>query len=483
MQTCELIIHDEVNVSVKGLDLTTRKKCVNALKYFVPYARYLPAVKLGRWDGSVSFMTIGGNTYINLLDRILPIIEQAEYEINVIDNRQKHHFEFDQIDENYLSNICWPKGHVNQDQPIILRDYQVEVVNNFLENLQSMSVVSTGSGKTIITAVLSKCVEKYGRTIVIVPSKDLVKQTEADYINVGLDVGVFFGDRKEFGRKHTICTWQSLNRFDKKSKDHITEISVDQFLDGVVCVIQDECHVLKAEEVRKVLTGPFSHVPIRWGLTGTIPEEEYNFMSLLLSIGPVVHDLQASELQSAGVLAKCHVNILQLIDNVSYNNYQEELKYLVTNDARLNQIAAIINGIIETGNTLILVDRIQTGEALNALLPNSVFISGQVKSADRKQEYDEVAVVDDKVIIATYGVASTGINIVRLFNLVLIEPGKSFIRVIQSIGRGLRKAPDKDHVEVWDISSTCKFSSRHLTKRKSFYKKAEYPFSLTKLKY
>ena len=92
----------------------------------------------------------------------------------------------------------------------------------------------------------------------------------------------------------------------------------------------------------------------------------------------------------------------------------------------------------------------------------------------------EVAEVDDKIIVATYGVAAVGINIPRIFNLVLVEPGKSFVRVIQSIGRGIRKAEDKDFVQIWDITSTCKFAKRHLTKRKQFYKEANYPFTIEK---
>ena len=76
--------------------------------------------------------------------------------------------------------------------------------------------------------------------------------------------------------------------------------------------------------------------------------------------------------------------------------------------------------------------------------------------------------------------AAVGINIPRIFNLVLVEPGKSFVRVIQSIGRGIRKAEDKDFVQIWDITSTCKFAKRHLTKRKTFYKEANYPFTVEK---
>jgi superfamily II DNA or RNA helicase len=106
-----------------------------------------------------------------------------------------------------------------------------------------------------------------------------------------------------------------------------------------------------------------------------------------------------------------------------------------------------------------------------------------MKNADRKEEYAEVATSEKKIIVATYGVAAVGINIPRIFNLILIEPGKSFVRVIQSIGRGIRKAEDKDFVQIWDMTSNAKFAKRHLTTRKAFYKEANYPFTVEKLTY
>ena len=106
-----------------------------------------------------------------------------------------------------------------------------------------------------------------------------------------------------------------------------------------------------------------------------------------------------------------------------------------------------------------------------------------MKSKDRKDEYDEVSEANNKIIVATYGVAAVGINIPRIFNLVLLEPGKSFVRVIQSIGRGIRKAKDKDSVRIWDITSSAKFSKRHLTERKKYYKEANYPFVVDKVTY
>jgi superfamily II DNA or RNA helicase len=164
-----------------------------------------------------------------------------------------------------------------------------------------------------------------------------------------------------------------------------------------------------------------------------------------------------------------------------FNSFQDEYSFLVTDDNRLQWIAGKITALSATGNTLVLINRIDTGKKLIDLIPEAVFVSGGMKLDDRKEEYDEIKTSNGKIILATYGVAAVGINSPRIFNLVLLEPGKSFVRVIQSIGRGIRKAEDKDHVEIWDITSTCKYAKRHLTERKKYYKEAKYPFTVTKV--
>jgi superfamily II DNA or RNA helicase len=481
---CILEISDEVNVRIKGLDLDTRRQLVNKYKFDIPGARYLPAVRLGRWDGKVSFFQLSGSTYINLLPEILPWLAEQGYDIELDDTRTyRTKFDLQEVHETSFNHVIWPKGHPKEGQPVELRDYQVEIINRFLENPQCLQEIATGAGKTIITAALSNAVSDYGRSIVIVPNKSLVTQTEKDYVNMGLDVGVFFGDRKEFGRTHTICTWQSLNVLLKNTKNHEAEITIHEFLQDVVCVIVDEVHMAKADALKTLLTGVMGQVPIRWGLTGTIPKEQYEFMSIRCSLGNVIGKLSANELQQQGVLAQCHVNIVQLMDHVEYTNYQSELKYLLESKERIDYISEMIKRIAESGNTLILVDRVAAGQALTERIQDAVFVSGATKAAERQDEYDDVAISDGKVIVATYGVAAVGINIPRIFNLVLIEPGKSFVRVIQSIGRGVRKAEDKDFVQIWDITSTCKFAKRHLTQRKAFYKEAKYPFTVEKVDY
>jgi len=485
MKQCTIQINDEVNIKIEGLDLDARKALVKAFKYDIPYARYLPAVRLGRWDGKVSYFQLGGSTYVNLLPDIIPLLERFDYDIELDDRREySTTFEFAQVTEQSYSNRLWPKNHPAEGQPILLRDYQVEIINNFLTNPQCIQEVATGAGKTIMTAALSDAVSRYGRSIVIVPNKSLVTQTEKDYINMGLDVGVYFGDRKEYGRMHTICTWQSLNNLMKNTKNGVGDCTIQEFIEDVVCVIVDEVHMAKADALKTLLTGVMSRVPIRWGLTGTVPKELFESQALLVSLGPVISRLSASTLQDAGVLANCHVNIVQLVDHVEYADYQAELKYLLEESGRLDTMASLIQRVNETGNTLVLVDRTECGRQLvERLGEHAVFVSGATKAKVRQEEYDEIAVSDGKIIVATYGVAAVGINIPRIFNLVLIEPGKSFVRVIQSIGRGIRKAEDKDHVQIWDITSTCKFARRHLNKRKAFYKEANYPFTAEKLEW
>jgi superfamily II DNA or RNA helicase len=484
MRTCKIIIRDEVNAKIEGLDLPERRHLSKMFEYEIPGARYLPAVRLGRWNGKVSYFQLGGSTYINLLEEIIPFLAERGYDVELEDMREyQTQFTFNTVDERTFSHKTWPAGHPAAGQPIVMRDYQVSIINNFLNNAQCLQEVATGAGKTIITAALSYSCEAMGRTIVIVPNKSLVTQTEADYRNLGLDVGVYFGDRKEIGRTHTICTWQSLNNMLKNTRNGEAEVTIGEFIEGVVCVIVDEVHQAKADALKQLLTGVMSQVPIRWGLTGTIPKEKYASQALFVSLGPCISKLSASELQDQGVLAQCHVNVVQLQDHAEFTNYQSELKHLLEDRKRLDKIGQLCQTLSESGNTLILVDRVAAGQELVSRLPGSVFINGSTKLKERKEEYDEVATSSDKIIVATYGVAAVGINIPRIFNLVLIEPGKSFVRVIQSIGRGIRKAEDKDFVQIWDITSSCRFAKRHLTKRKEFYREANYPFEIEKLEY
>jgi superfamily II DNA or RNA helicase len=142
-----------------------------------------------------------------------------------------------------------------------------------------------------------------------VPNKSLVTQTEADYINLGLDVGVYFGDRKEYGRTHTICTWQSLNNLMKNTKSGVADCTIKSFIEDVVCVMVDEVHMAKADALKTLLTGIMARVPIRWGLTGTVPKEKFEFQALKCQFGPVINQTQCQRIarsRSVGTMSCEH---------------------------------------------------------------------------------------------------------------------------------------------------------------------------------
>lgn len=149
MKKCKLIIKDEVNIKFEGLDLPTRKLLHSKFKYELPYARHLPSVRLGRWDGTVAFVNMGGSTYLNLLPEIFPILENYSWEIELEDQRSKIDLVFESVSETSYQHKRWPAKHPMAGQPIMLRDYQVAAINSFLENPQCLQEISTGAGKCL----------------------------------------------------------------------------------------------------------------------------------------------------------------------------------------------------------------------------------------------------------------------------------------------------------------------------------------------
>ena len=491
MKKTKLVLQDEVNCRFVDLEPSTRRKVVECLSFTPGYARHTPAFKMGRWDGKISYATVGGGTYINLLDKVIPVVEADGYEIELDDRRVPFPVQFTPVDENYLSEFAWPDDHRLAGEPIILAEHQVRAVNTYLTNPQAMMSIATGAGKTILTAALATKVQETipgGRTLTIVPNKSLVGQTEDDFRLCGLDVGVYFGDRKEWGHQHIVATWQSLSVFAKKNKQKRIEIDRG-FLDllkGVVAVVVDEAHSAKAVELKNLLSDPNggANIPLRWGMTGSVPDEEYEFFAILGVLGPVVGEITAKELQDKDVLSSCHIHVKQTDEShLVFEDYHAANKFLVTDQSRMEWLAEFVTELSKTGNVLILHEKIATAEVLNDLIEDLVVVDGSNSLKKRKQKYS--AFSDDTKIIAaaTYGVAAVGINIPALHHVVLIECGLSIVRVLQSIGRGLRRTNIKHHVDIYDICSTNKFSKKHLAERKKRYKKAEYPFSIDHISY
>lgn len=484
-----IITHkDWVKCNIQGLTPDDRSLLIQAFKVFVPQAKFSPKYRMGIWDGYIRYFELTGNTYETLLPEIYSMLDMSKYEV-------EHIYSQDvvpdvdlgsDIDENYMSDIIWYEGHRLAGQPVILEDHQVRVVNAFIHNHRGIISSATSSGKTLITAALFRKIQPFGRSVIVVPSKDLATQSADDYRKWGFDCGIVGCGLREFGHNVTVCTWQTINSLEKRKnkEESLTGEELKQLVDGVVCIIFDEAHTCKGTEVKKVLEQTFRNIPLRYGLTGTVNKDKAEQMCLRTAIGNVLDvKVTAKELQEKSFLSKCNIRCVRIKDDTKFLSYKDEVDYLLTNDTRLTFISKLIATIVKKeNNTLVLIGRIKFGSALEQSLENlgvdAIFLNGSVKSKKRFEEYESIKTHNNRCLICTDKIASTGLNIPRLFNLVFIDFGKSFTKTIQSIGRGLRKASDKDSVTIYDISSTTKYSRKHFNDRIKFYEEAEYPYHI-----
>jgi superfamily II DNA or RNA helicase len=364
------------------------------------------------------------------------------------------------------------------------------MVNEMISHGGGVGVAGTGAGKTMMCAALAQSYEKVGcKTITIVPDKNLVAQTREEFIGFGLDTGEYSGDCKDIKHPHVVSTWQAL----QNNKKIIQEFNL---------VIVDECHGIKGQVLQEILNKYGKSIIYRFGVTGTLPKGAADQLAVLVTVGPKRFEITAAELIRQGWLAKLDIDVEQVEVNLEeeykafqnanpgnqktykkfkdefFPDYSAEKSYLEQNKTRLEWIAdkIIQKSEEKKGNVFCLVNSIKFGKKLQKMIPGSKFVYGQDKIKARREVYDLFKENDNLIVIATIHVASTGLNIKRIFNMMFIDVGKSFIRVIQTIGRGLRKAPDKDSVLVTDICSDLKYGKRHATQRIKIYKEAEYPY-------
>lgn len=490
-----LVIENEVSCQFIGLDKDHLNLFVQAYASFAPNYFFHPLYKLGSWDGKIRFFTWNGQTYNTLIPEIVPALGKLGYRVVVEDKRFASYFNPAPVTEDYFSHITNPETN----EPILLRDYQVRFANTLMTTGNGIGVAATSAGKTFICGAMVEAYRRVGaRSVVIVPSNDLIRQTRKEFAFLEIETGEYSGKVKDTnGHDIIISTWQSL----KNNPTILTDRDV---------VLVDETHGARGNVLQDLLTKHCKNIPHRFGVTGTMPEHPSEALSVRCAIGDVLDTIDAALLIEKGVLATINISVMQMIENLKpqYNEYLEaykdsevplveykvfkdkyfadyaaEKKYLAKTPARLDWIAATIDSRRSSGNVLALVQSIEMGKKLAEITPNSQFVYGNDDDKVREQAYALFAQNDSIVVFATYGIASTGLSIKRIHELFLIDIGKSFIRVIQSIGRGLRKAPDKQHINVWDICSDLTYSKKHLTKRKAMYKTAGYPFKVKKVDY
>jgi superfamily II DNA or RNA helicase len=338
------------------------------------------------------------------------------------------------------------------------------------------------------------------KTLTIVPDQGLITQTKNEYLNCQMDTGEYSGNHKTLDHQHVVSTWQALQHNPK-----VVEL--------FQLVIVDECHGAKGKVLGEILTKHAFNVPYRFGFTGTLPKDESDVMSVHVAIGQVRYEIPASTLIDEGVLAKPNINVLQLEEDLTaeyqqfcdeyaniskpptytqfkdgyFPDFSSEKSYLYRKKDRIAWIAEVImlKADQTKGNVLCLVDNIPYGRQIAALIPGAIFVNGQdmKKAAKRQEVYNMFENHNNLVVIGTVHVVGTGISIDRIFNLITVDMGKSFIRIIQGIGRSLRKADDKDSVDITDICGDLKYSKKHLKIRTNYYTEAGYPFKKRKVTY
>jgi len=498
MKNAVVHILDEVNVKVTGLSSADFKSLVDMFAVYAKGFRFQIKYKLGHWDGKIHFFKMdvsgmGATSYVKLLPEILNFIKSRDYSIKLVDKREKIDLHVPPIKANYFA----ARGFTNDNgDPLFLGEHQVRGINALTSSSGGIFEGGTGAGKTIMTAALCQLYEDHlnFKCIVIVPTSDLINQTYLDMIKHGVDCGRYSGDNKDINHVHIVSTWQAL----QNNKSIISLFQV---------VIVDECHGVTGATLQEILNQYGSKCFVRLGLTGTLPEEEIDRMAVNVTLGDVVEKVEAHELIASGWLAELKLYQYTLIEDVrpeytefcqknpdlaatmtyadfkkqAFPDFNSEKKYLQKKPERLLFLSKIISA--PEGNKLVLVPNVEFGKRLSKLIPGSVFFHGKDSNAVRKHLYDSFSVEDNIVAITTFQLASTGLNIKRIFNLFLVDGGKSYVQIIQSIGRGLRKASDKTKIRVYDIHSDFKYSKSHASTRRKHYKLKQYAFKQKSVDY
>lgn len=364
-----------------------------------------------------------------------------------------------------------------------LREYQEEVIKKALKIGRGTCVLGTGAGKTLTTAALienyfQNCPDKDTfKCMVLVPDLGLVSQTYEEFN----DVGTTFKMTK----------WTGKNKPDLTSNVIICNIGIIQsqfdnndWLKYIDLLIVDECHKIKAtNKVSKIVSKIKTHN--KYGFTGTLPENNLDKWSIIGKLGPVIYEKTSYELRLEDYLANVNVKVLNLAYKVpprylSDNKYREELDFIYESPFRNTFLSKLCRKL--DNNTLVLVNHIKHGLELEEYLKNSkekqvYFIRGEVEVEER-DKIKKIMEKDSNVIcIAMSSIFSTGVNIKNLHNIIFAAGGKSFIRTVQSVGRGLRKHASKNKLIIFDICDKLRYGLRHSEKRKDIYEKEKIKYT------
>lgn len=360
-----------------------------------------------------------------------------------------------------------------------LRDYQQEIVNQCIRAGRGTIVLATAGGKTLTMASLLEFyfqnVNKFFKALVIVPDLGLVNQTHNDFT--------------EYEVSFTHSVWTGSNEYNSNTNIVIANMGILQsekrdisWIKNIDVLIVDETHKLRKDNKINKIIKDISTLH-KFGFTGTLPDEPLDKWNIIGKIGPQLYEKKAYELRKDNYVTSAKVHVLELNystkqteiynKNLPINFYLQENEFIKNSSFR-NKIINSISKKLDN-NTLILIDYIEHGEILFDILSKDCknkkvfFICGDVEVSERKKVQTLMETDKNIIVIAISKIFSTGINIKNLHYIIFANGGKAKIRIIQSIGRGLRLHKDKKQLIIFDIADNLIYGQRHIEERKKIY--------------
>jgi len=479
------------NLSFKFNEVYLRIKCEPSVarelsEFFtfeVPNAKFMPSVRNRLWDGKIRLFSPGtGKIYLGLLPYVRRFLAEQGHKIQY-DSSLIPPQKFDKkITTKFVRSL--EKGKLRA------RNYQIDAIHNILTNDRGLILSPTGSGKSFIIYALVRYYLKIlndKKILLIVPTTNLVEQMYNDFADYGWFPDehchkLYAGSDKNTSREVVISTWQSIYKLDQRY--------FSQF--GAVFV--DECHLAKAKSLTGIMT-KLHDCQYRIGTTGTLDGSEIHQLVLEGLFAKHKEVTTTAKLVKQKYLSNLNIRCL-VLNHVKSNRrqqtYQEEMDYLSKSPARNNFICKL--AISQDGNTLILAQYINQLQTLTLALKEHTkdrkifFVYGATEATERDNIRGIVEKENDAIIVASYGVFSMGINIKRLHNIIFGSPYKSQVKVLQSIGRGLRLADDKTECSLFDIADDMMYNNRrnytlkHFEERINIYSQQEFGYEILPVK-
>jgi superfamily II DNA or RNA helicase len=489
------IILEKKNHSIMhvGCDFGIAQELSDFFSFFVPGYKYMPAFRNKVWDGKIRLFNIQSNEiHVGLYPFIKEFADKRKYTIEFSDeNNYGSPDDKDDINPKAIMDFIEGLEIESRGKPITVRDYQFNGICHALHNKRAVLVSPTGSGKSLIIYVLIKYYlsmlsSGIQKVLIVVPTTSLVDQMYNDFADYGMLVEngchkIYSGKEKMTNAGVVISTWQSIYKLPGK------------WFEQFGCIVGDECHGFKSKSLNSIMNKS-REAEYRWGTTGTLDGTQTHELVLQGLFGKTFNVTTTKKLQDNDTLAKLNISVIklkypeELRKNRGTQTYQEEIDLIVRNESRNKFIRNLAT--TQTGNTLVLFQFVEKhGKVLFDMIRDEAegkvfYVSGETATADREAIRGIIETQKNAIIVASMGTFSTGINIRNLHNIVFASPSKSQIRVLQSIGRSLRKSDDGRDAKLFDIADDLhwlgrkNFALEHAAERIKIYNKQKFNFKV-----